>query len=209
MLGAGGLLQRLVATGAAVEVLAVTDGEASHTSLTPAEAGRLAAVRAEESVTALHRLGWAEPTVTRLGLPDGRVTDHEDELVGMIEERMQADDLWLAPWRRDGHPDHNACGRATTAVAAWCGAATLGYLVWAWHWADPHGDDLPWARCRRLDLDRRTLATKRWSTGAFRTQVRPYGPADGGPVEGPVLPPALLRRFWRRYEVFVEGPATS
>ena len=204
VLGAGGLLQQLLAAGVEVEILAVTDGEASHGSLTPAGAARLASLRAEESVSALHRLGWAAPTITRLGLPDGRVTDHEEALAGMIEARMRPDDLWLAPWSRDGHPDHDACGRATTGMATRTGAATLGYLVWAWHWADPANDDIPWSRCRRLDLDRRTLARKRWSTGAFRTQVHPYDPGDGTPAEGPVLPPSVLRRFWRHSEVFVD-----
>jgi LmbE family N-acetylglucosaminyl deacetylase len=205
VLGAGGLLQSLLASGREIEILAVTDGEASHPSLTQAQAAQLGELRAEESEEALHRLGWERPAITRLGLPDGRVTDHEPALSEIIAERMRVDDLWLAPWSQDGHPDHDACGRATTAGAVATGASALGYLVWAWHWADPAGHDIPWAHCRRLDLDRRTLARKRWSTGAFRSQVRPYGPADGpADREGPVLPTAVLRRFWRHHEVFVD-----
>jgi LmbE family N-acetylglucosaminyl deacetylase len=48
-----------------------------------------------------------------------------------------------APWRHDGHPDHDAAGRAATIASAAAGAPLLQYLVWAWHWADPEGDDPP------------------------------------------------------------------
>ena len=57
--------------------------------------------------------------------------------------------------------------RRPLAVTESVGAQFLGYLVWAWHWADPRHTDLPWADCRRFDFDRRTAARKRWATGAF------------------------------------------
>jgi hypothetical protein len=81
------------------------------------------------------------------------------------------------------------------------GAQLLGYLVWAWHWADPQGTDLPWTDCRRFDFDRRTAARKRWASGAFVSQTRPWGPDREGTA---LLPPPVLKRFWRPYEVFVD-----
>jgi hypothetical protein len=67
---------------------------------------------------------------------------------------------------------------------------------------DPSGEDLPWERCRRLDLDQSAVDRKRWAIQAFRSQIGPAG-ADGD--EDPVLPPAVLSRLQRRVEVFLEG----
>lgn len=204
VLGAGGLIQRLVGSGAEVEVLAVTDGEGSHPAGGAGTASRLAEVRPREGLAALRRLCFPAPTVTRLGLPDGRVGGHEDELAQALSERADPGHLWLAPWSSDGHPDHDACGRVASCLAGERGVRCLGYLVWAWHWADPTGSDLPWAQCRRLDLDQSSLDRKRWAIQAFRSQIRRRG-ADAG--DDPVLPPAVLTRFQRRVEVFVDGGA--
>jgi hypothetical protein len=81
------------------------------------------------------------------------------------------------------------------------GARPLEYLVWAWHWADPWGSDIPWDHCCRLDLTRRERARKRWATEAFRSQTQPLGPRA---ADAPVLPAPLMRRFWRTYEVYVD-----
>ena len=144
---------------------------------------------------------WAgTAAVTRLGLPDGQISRNVDRLVAALHARVQPGDLCLAPWWHDGHPDHDACGNAALAVTESVGAQLLGYLVWAWHWANPEGADLPWVNCRRFDFDRRTAARKRWATRAFVSQTRPLGPDRDG---APLLPPAVLRRFWRPYEVFV------
>jgi LmbE family N-acetylglucosaminyl deacetylase len=112
------------------------------------------------------------------------------------------DDLCVAPWHYDGHPDHNECGESALWASFAVGAASLAYLVWAWHWADPQGVDIPWDRCVRLDLGRRDRARKRWATAAFESQIRPLGPGED---DGAILPPALLRRFWRPYEIFVDS----
>jgi LmbE family N-acetylglucosaminyl deacetylase len=204
VLGAGGLLQRLVGLADEVEVLAVTDGEGSHPRGTAETAARLADIRPRESLLALRRLCYPAPKVTRLGLPDGRVDRYEDRLAEVLEDRAHEGDLLLAPWASDGHPDHDACGRVTSGVAEEQGVRVLSYLIWAWHWADPYGEDLPWDRCRRFDLDSSAVDRKRWAIQAFRSQIRPLG-ADGD--EDPVLPPAVLSRFQRWVEVFVEGPA--
>jgi LmbE family N-acetylglucosaminyl deacetylase len=202
VLGAGGLLQTLVGSAIEVEVLAVTDGEGSHPSGTARGGAKLTEVRPRETTLALRRLSFPAPTVTRLGLPDGQVARHEDRLAEALAARAGVTDLWLAPWRSDGHPDHDACGRAASAVAGDRGVRLLSYLVWAWHWADPYGGDLPWDQCRRLDLDQSSVDRKRWAIQAFRSQIRPMG-ADGD--EDPVLPPPVLSRWQRWVEVFVEG----
>ncbi|HEY5120093.1 MAG TPA: PIG-L family deacetylase, partial [Acidimicrobiales bacterium] len=66
VLGAGGLIQVALSQHVLVEVVAVTDGEASHPRSTVATTLNLARVRSAESRVALSRLGWREPLITRL-----------------------------------------------------------------------------------------------------------------------------------------------
>jgi LmbE family N-acetylglucosaminyl deacetylase len=200
--GAAGLMQLMQARRIPVEIIAVTDGEASH-PVAVAEGLDLRGVRIRESASALQRLGWDQPTITRLGLPDGDVGGQFERLRGVLDAAHAPGDLFLAPWWRDGHPDHDACGTAARVAARSAGAQMLGYLVWAWHWAQPDGADLPWEDCRRLDFSRRLAARKRWATGAFVSQTQSLGPDHAG---APLLPSPLLRRFCRRYEVFVADP---
>jgi LmbE family N-acetylglucosaminyl deacetylase len=203
--GTAGLMQSLLSRGIPLEIIAVSDGEASH-PLAARQGIDLRSIRKQETAQALFRLGWRAPTVTRLGLPDGQIGRNRERLVASLRARVRPGDLCLAPWWHDGHPDHDACGDAALGVTESVGAQLLGYLVWAWHWADPLGADLPWADCRRFDFDRRTAARKRWATGAFDSQTRPLGPDR---EEAPLLPPAVLRRFWRPYEVFVHPPGRA
>jgi LmbE family N-acetylglucosaminyl deacetylase len=194
--GAGGLLHLAQARGMPVEIIAVTDGERSH----PEPDFDLRAERAAETAEALSRLGLGQ-SVRRLGIPDGEVAGHVDILTRAVAQSLRPGDLCVAPWVGDGHPDHDACGRVALAAAAATGARLLGFLVWAWHWADPEGIDLPWVRCRRVALPRRVAARKRWSTGAFASQTRPTRAGDRNSA---VLPPSVLHRFYRPFEVFVE-----
>jgi LmbE family N-acetylglucosaminyl deacetylase len=198
ILGAGGLLQVVAARGVRVEICAVTDGEGFHPSW---ESEHLRRTRTAESLTALGRLGLPRDAPRlRLGYGDGRVASRETELAERLADRLGPNSLCVAPWRKDGHPDHDACGRAAAAASDAMGAGLFEYVVWAWHWADPLGADLPWASCRRLDLERRQRARKRWATGTFRSQTRPFGPDGDAP---PVLPAPVLRRFWRSFEVYI------
>lgn len=200
VLGAGGLVQEVAARGAAVEVLAVTDGDAAHGPGGPADRAALGRRRSDEALIALTRLGIAGVRRHRLAIPDGEVGGARRRLATALATRLGAGSLCVAPWAGDGHPDHQAVGEVAVDVAATVGASLLGYLVWAWHWADPAGGDVPWSACRRLDLTPRQRARKRWATGAFASQTRVPVAAAGGLA---VLPPPVLRRFWQPWEVFV------
>jgi LmbE family N-acetylglucosaminyl deacetylase len=201
VLGAGGLIQKALAEGVLVEVIAVTDGESSHPHSRAAASMDLPAVRARETETALQRLGWDKPAITRLGLPDGRVAEARVQLDAALGDILLPDDLCVAPWRLDGHPDHDTCGVSALNAAARVGAKSLSFLVWTWHWADPLGSDVPWEKCRQLNLSRRARARKRWSTLAFESQIAALGPDE---ADAPILSAPLLRRFWRPFEVFVD-----
>ena len=74
-----------------------------------------------------------------LGVPDGAVAEAEASCVDRLTEQVGDGRgvLLVAPWRHDGHPDHEAAGRAAAAVAVRTGARLLEYPVWFWHWAEP------------------------------------------------------------------------
>jgi LmbE family N-acetylglucosaminyl deacetylase len=200
ILGAGGLLQQAAHDGVDIVLVAVTDGEASHPGVsTPQD--NLATRRVEERRMALDRLGCASAHVQRLCLPDGSLAERGRHLTDRLIRLLEPDDLCVAPWRSDGHPDHDATGRAAVTAARLTHTRVIEYLVWAWHWAAPDDVRIPWHLCRRFDLGRPQMARKRWATYAFTSQIRPLGHDLGG---RPVLPDPVLRRFWRSFEVFIE-----
>jgi LmbE family N-acetylglucosaminyl deacetylase len=185
ILGVGGLLSALAASGSEILVMAVTDGEASH----PGMARSLRRRRPLESQAAMGELG-VDASTHRLEHPDGAVD--REMLEHQLQEVITADDLVLAPWVRDGHPDHDAVGAAAMAACAAVGASLWGYLVWTWHWATPA--DLPWSAMIRFDLGDALSAKKRRAVGHFVSQL------EGAE---PILPPHVMERLIRPFEVFV------
>ena len=141
-LGAGGLLHTAARAGRSVEVVTATAGEGSHPHSPTHSPGRLAEVRRAELRRATEVLA-PDAHVTCLDLPDGAVAEHEEELVAALVETIGtdgADVLLCAPWRGDGHPDHEAVGRAAATAAHRTDALLWEYPVWWWHWGRP--DDL-------------------------------------------------------------------
>jgi len=204
-LGVGGCLRLLARDGAAIEVVAVTDGEGSHPGSRSITAAELARVRTTEDETALRRLGLGSVDRQRLGFRDGRVSNSEDELVEQLSDLLDDDCLCLATWRGDGHPDHEAVGRAACLAATRRGARFVEYPVWAWHWAcpdDPDPDRFPWARARVQAIDEVGRQAKASAIHAFISQTEPVGP---DPADRPVLPKGVLRRFRRPFEVVFDA----
>ena len=203
VLGVGGLLTLLHRVGAAIHIIAVTDGEASHfrsTAITPAE---LARRRAAETVAALAALGLRVP-IRRLSLPDGGGEGLTGPVVTALtnddkpDHPVRAGDWLLAPWTGDGHPDHDAVGRAAATVAERTGAQLLAYPIWAWHWALPIDATIPWDRAEVVRLPADVHRAKLEAMGQFHTQLEPLGP---DPADAPVLTAEVVARFARPFEV--------
>jgi LmbE family N-acetylglucosaminyl deacetylase len=197
-LGAGGAMRLLAGTGAAVTVIAVTDGEGSHPDSPTVGPEELIRRRRGERMVALSRLGLSDVDVHRLRLPDSGVERHERRLTEELTRELGPGDLCLAPWAHDGHPDHDATGRAATAAAASVGAASLAFLVWMWHWAAPSRDAPP--SMVKLSLDPESVAAKRDAVQAFVSQIHPL---SAHPADAAILPPLILERLTRDHEVFV------
>lgn len=199
VLGCGGLIVRQRRRGLEVVVIAVTDGEAAF-----AEAGRgataLARRRRGEQLAACAVLGVPASSVLRLGLPDGRVADHETTITEAVTARWREGDLLVAPWTGDHHCDHEAVGRAAQAAVAPPGALRMGSLVWGPSRSPvPSPGELPlWS----LPL---TPLEQRLRLQALRCHRSQLGEAD----RAAVVPPSLTSRLAGRDERYVAGAATS
>ena len=134
ILASGGLIGRQRCRRITVRVLAVTDGECASE---PGSNLDLAAVHRYEQSKALQVLGLDDDAICRAGLPDGRVALHERELVERIISIGGDCGLIVAPWAKDHHRDHEACGRAATAAASILGISLAYSLFWTWHRGSP------------------------------------------------------------------------
>ena len=161
MCAAGGLISHLAAQGADVEVLAVTDGDAASGGSDGARL-RHRSRRRGHVLAAYRRLGVPEVRRHRLELESGKVSDAQPDLVAALSELVGHDGypgLWcLAPWRRDGHPDHDAVGVVAEAVCRTYNLRLVRYLSAAWEWLRP--EDLPWRRVRQFALSDDVRARK-------------------------------------------------
>ncbi|MGJ7510139.1 PIG-L deacetylase family protein [Variovorax sp. GT1P44] len=196
VLAVGGLLAQLARSGVPICVIAVTDGTASHRGSTEWPTDRLTRERPRESRDALHRLGVdIEPI--RLGMPDGGL----HELRGLLADRMlpllDRSDVIFTTWRQDGHPDHEATGHACAFAAARVGARLVEVPVWAWHWAAPGDERLPWHRAARLALDADAARRKRQAVQCFTSQLEP----DASTGAEPILRATTVERAARPFEV--------
>ncbi|MCB5282038.1 bifunctional PIG-L family deacetylase/class I SAM-dependent methyltransferase [Arthrobacter sp. AL08] len=205
-LGAGGLMARLERLGARVTVLLCTAGESSHPDSPSTTPEQLAGVRLKEFGGALERL-LPEPEWRFLGLPDGRLADHREELRAALQraiaEATAASGLppagitLVAPYRHDGHTDHEELGAAAAEAANAGGHGLLEYPIWYWLWAD--ATDPAWQSWLRLPLDPAEQRAKAAAMAAHSSQVQAL---SGQPGDEALLSPAFLGHFERPFETF-------
>lgn len=200
-LGAGGLIRKAAVAGWEVEVVCATAGEGSHPSSPTHTPSLLERVRRQELGQAIARLAPGAG-VSCLGLPDGSLAEHVEEVVASLVATIGTDghDVVLcAPWRGDGHPDHEAAGLAAAVAAERTDARLLEYPVWMWHWGT--AADVPWRRARQLALDDTIRSVKQSAVAAHASQVQPLSPAPGDEV---LLDASMLAHFRRDIELFFE-----
>jgi LmbE family N-acetylglucosaminyl deacetylase len=190
-LGLGAMAAQLAASGVHVAVVSVSDGGAAEPGAPPAQRIRLESRRRSELRRAAEVLGIRAPI--SLGLPDGRLADHEDELTSLLAAILgqAAPGTWCAAtWRGDGHPDHEAVGRTAAAACARTGVTLLEYPVWMWHWARPADPAVPWERARSVPASARAQDRKTRAAQCFRSQFEAISPG-----RAPVLPAFVLQRL--------------
>ena len=183
--------------GATVEIVALSDGENSHAASREITPGQLVRRRAQERLAALGRLDLSSVPIHRLGLPNASVERHPDAIESLLERLARDGTVLVAPPPDDGHPDHDAAGRATLRVAVRTGSAC---------WFTPI-----WSRVRQRAQSPTAVlalnglrATKQFAAECFTSQLMPLGPR---PEDGPVVHPAEALALLSSTEQIIEAVA--
>lgn len=200
-LGAGGLMAAAHDRGTSITVVVATDGDGSHPSSTTHTRAQLAKLRRAEVEAAVETLAPG-CDLHFLGLPDGRLAQFRDALTAQVEYFARSATHLAAPWCGDRHPDHAACGRAASAIAARLGIACWQYPIWLWHWGSPQSPEMPWKDARTIPLD---LTSVRRKTRALRCHVTQHSALSDLPGDEALLSQGMLAHFDRDFETFVIG----
>lgn len=203
-LGCAGLVAAASAAAVPVTVVVATLGEGSHPE-SPTHTPEALAARREDEVRHAVAEVAAGAAVELLRLPDGRLEDHEAELAGALAGVVTGSGtLLLAPWRHDGHCDHEAAGRVAAEVAHAAGARLLEYPVWLWHWGTPEG--APWGEVLAVDLEPGLVAARRAALDLHASQTTPLSDEPGDEV---LLGPHVLAHFDRPFETYLRQAAPA
>lgn len=201
-LGAGGLLSLLHAAGAGIEVLLCTGGEASHPESRTTTPEQLAAVRLGEFDAAIHELAPGSPW-RFLHLPDGQLAARSDSIAAAVRDSIAASGrpanrvVIVAPYRSDGHTDHDTLGSVAAEAAAAGGHGLLEYPVWYWLWAVP--EDTAWRSWVRVPLTPEQQDAKASAMRAHGSQTKALSAQPGDEV---LLAGSFLEHFSRPWETF-------
>jgi LmbE family N-acetylglucosaminyl deacetylase/SAM-dependent methyltransferase len=198
-LGAGGLIGRAGNAGIPVTVLIASLGEASHPDSSTVSAPELAGIRRREAVAAVATVN-PRAEVEFLGLPDGRLTDHETAIIDALRRVVGPRTLLVGHWQHDGHPDHEICGRVVARVAGENGLSFMEFPIWGWHWATPAGATMPLTTWWRIDLDPAELSGKRAALDCYVSQHSRLSPLPG---DEQLLRPEFLTHFTHDREIFL------
>ena len=189
VLGAGGLIRSATRAGHEITLLSVTDGEAAY----PDWQG-LNRIRRREVSDALSVLAPQTVSTYHLSIPDGQVDRHRASLFDAIDRRILGKTLLVAPYERDGHPDHDATGEVCCEIARLRTVTLWRYPIWVWHHGTPElFGGKTWGR---FMLDAATVKAKARAISCFTSQLRPLG-------REPIVPSHVLPYFTRPYEAFL------
>jgi LmbE family N-acetylglucosaminyl deacetylase len=205
-LGCAGLLAWGASHGRRVEVLFLTNGEASHPGSAVVPAIQLGQIRMREAMEASAHLGVPASNLDFMHLPDGSLPGMSHSAFITIAEQLRLVMKKLAPCvvcvtsSTDPHGDHQqAYELAAAAVHGLENCRLLAYPVWSW--VLPDGQDLPEPRGHRVDIGA-ARAKKLEAIASYASQhgrVVPDSPASF------VLPKLLLERLGRGFEVYLEA----
>lgn len=217
VLACGGMLARLPQKDR-IHLIYATDGSRSPVPLylwMGKPALDLPRIRMQEAREAMAVLGVPETNLRFLGLKDGRLERHADELISGVADAIAETrpDRIFIPFRYDRHPDHLALGRAALGALRilGCDARVYEYFVYYRFRFLSGGDIRRFIRPEllvRVDVDdcssRKREALVRYrsqTTCLYGWQRRPILPPER--VEEVSVSPELFLRHDARYP----GPA--
>jgi LmbE family N-acetylglucosaminyl deacetylase len=191
-LGFGATALTLAESGVRVEIVSASDGGAAIPGQSLLQRFRMERLRRAELYRAAGVLGVSAPLC--LGLPDGQIAEHEGRLADLLTEVLatKPPGTWCAAtWRGDGHPDHEAVGRAAAVAVERTGAVLVEYPMWMWHWASPGDCTVPWDRAFAAPLTRSAVERKLLAAQTFESQFLAQDP-DLTPLHPPFVLSRLL-----------------
>lgn len=192
--GVAGLIQQAIAQGLNVHVYIATDGEKCFGDLPQAKTELLRQARRQESREAACILGCSQPWFWDLG--DGQLRRHQSQLQRSIAKHQLAHSLWVAPWQRDGHPDHEAAGKAMAALHL----PVLYYPIWALVETARLLQFKSSSLLHQLRLNDKQLAGKRQASGCFVSQF-----AEEQSEQRRIIGQQHLNHFVTQYEMYWHG----
>ncbi|MEU3847667.1 PIG-L family deacetylase [Micrococcus terreus] len=218
-LGATGLIRSVLCAGGRVELILCTAGEGSHPDSpthTPEQLRRIRHAEMLEAAEALGRDAEGRLELHQLGLPDGRLAEHTEQIEAAVHRALDRDrsgadaagssagpgpaasqPLLATHYRLDGHTDHEVLGHTLAAVAAERGLALYEFPVWYWHWADPQTEHA-WRHWTRWPLDEEAQAVRLAALHAHQSQTRPLSDAPGDEA---IVGVGMLEHFLRPFDV--------
>jgi len=203
ILGAGGLIATAAAAGLDVHLVCAT-GDGGHDPRSPTHTdGPLDTLRAAEH--AARELGVQTPP-TLLGPPDGALAAHVGSvataLVDLIGDGRGT--VLASTWMDDGHPDHEAVGRAAAAAARRTEAEHWQFPVWFWRWGGP--GDARVSTFRPFPLASGARDAKR---RAIEAHVSQAGPLAATPTDETLLDADVLAHVDLDHEWFAVTPGAA
>ncbi len=194
-----GLVLEQLRRGCEVLVIALTDGEACFGPY--AERAAIGLERRGEALAGLRALGASSANVQYLGLPDGALALHESAVQQRLLDILRPQDLVVCTWRFDGHPDHDAAGRASAWACQQRSLSLLEAPVWMWHWARPDHSAIDWQALVQTPLSAAAQVRKWDALQCHSSQLSARG------SQPPVVDAALQARVRWPFETFFETAA--
>ena len=203
ILGCGGLLQQFAANGNHIILVHVTHGTQSHPNSQIYSPAKLNTIRPQESLEALKVLGIDhQVTIISLDLTDGEVFAQQAQFYKKLAAIIQPDDVLVTPFVHDGHPDHEATGQVVATCAKQQQLACYQVFIWAWHWAEPADNRIPWSRAIKVDLSAEQLQRKTEAIACFKSQIE----SDTSTGNPPILSAQTIARISQPWEVYLYEP---
>ena len=199
ILGCAGLLQQLADLQREIILVAVSNGTQSHPDSQMYTPEQLNTIRPAETQQALETLGISH-RVKRIALNfmDGEISRQKHQLQQALTTLLSPDDILVSTFDQDGHPDHEATGQVVQQLANDTHLICYQVLIWAWHWASPNDQRIPWHKTLKLPLSAQQLHNKHKAIGCFKSQLE----VDHSTAQPPVLSKQTVQRMLMPYEVY-------
>ena len=188
-LGFGAAAATLQSRGVKVQVVSVTDGDASHPGLPMRGRRKLAGSVAPNCEARqvfshyLHRFLSACPMAksapTYANWPNYSPHCSPKRLAHGVPP----------PGAATGIPTMKPSERRRRSRPTARATRLVEYPLWMWHWATPNDDAVPWERASRISPNRVGLERKWRAAEMYRTQLEPHRSSQA------VLPPFVLDRL--------------